>query len=388
MSDELVLDILLGLIILLFAAIGFWRGAAKEGLVTAGIFFGAAIAASWARPWGADLDEIVDLRQGLAPLIVATAALLLSTLVLGYGAAAILATGHPPLAGRLVGVPLAAFNGALLLAYGLSYVERYLPDTGTRRIVDDSRISWFLLHQLGWFLVGSAGALGLLVLIGLVARHRRPDGMMPLDPGVARALDGNQAHQRPVRLPRAADDGKVEPVTRGFDPTTGRFAADAPDATESMPLVVPERGDGFDNGNRRAGRDLYDWSGAIDDGSADDGLAGGDTWRPRPADNPRPGPAKAPPPRYLPPGSFPAKRWWLAGETAGDASQDDRAGRGADRAIERTGRDSTASPWSSSGLAKGANRFPSTSRPRRCQVCDAELDGADRFCPRCGAPDR
>src|SRR5688572_19973505 len=124
MDDYVLLDILLGLIVALFAAIGFWRGAVKEVVVTAGIFAGSALAYSWADPWGGDLADLVELRADVARIVVAAVALIAVTLVLGYGGSALVGSPEVGLSSRLLGAGLAAINGGLLLHYCLWNIER------------------------------------------------------------------------------------------------------------------------------------------------------------------------------------------------------------------------------------------------------------------------
>src|SRR5215212_6586296 len=155
MDDYVVLDILLGLIVVLFAAIGFWRGAVKEALVTAGVFAGAALADSWAKPWGVDLGDLIGLRADVAQLVVAVFALLAATLVLGYGGSALAGTPDIGLGGRCLGGALAAINGGLLLHYCLRNIERFLTDEEATEALDQSYVARLLLHQFGWLLIGA-----------------------------------------------------------------------------------------------------------------------------------------------------------------------------------------------------------------------------------------
>jgi uncharacterized membrane protein required for colicin V production len=242
MNDDIVLDILLGAILFLFAAIGFWRGAAKEGIVTGGIFSGAAIASSWAMPWGADLADMIDARVGLSRLIVASIALFLGTVFIGYLGSALIVPVKTGLFDRFFGAFIAALNGGLLLHYALSFVERYLADESANRVLARSHISKFLLREFGWYLVGVASAVFVAILIGFEMRRRERIALLsrPLveDPS---GMYSDAARQRSVRLPRSADEGKYEPQARGFDPQTGRYAGDAPrlDDTIAMPPIDP-----------------------------------------------------------------------------------------------------------------------------------------------------
>ena len=62
-ETSLLLDVLLGLVILLFIPFGIRRGAAKEAMVSAGILLGATLSDRFASQWGEELAT----RFGLEP---------------------------------------------------------------------------------------------------------------------------------------------------------------------------------------------------------------------------------------------------------------------------------------------------------------------------------
>jgi uncharacterized membrane protein required for colicin V production len=241
MNDDIILDILLASILVLFAAIGFWRGAAKEGIVTGGIFTGAALASSWAMPWGVDLADLIDSRLGLSRLIVACTALFLGAVMIGYLGSALIVPVKMGLFDRVFGAAISAINGGLLMHYSFSFVERYLADESANRVLARSEISRFLLREFGWYLVGVASAVFLAIVLGFEMRRRARQALLsqPLVDD-SMAFPG-EVRQRSVRMPRTADGGKFEPQTRGFDARTGRYASDAPriDDTIALPPVDP-----------------------------------------------------------------------------------------------------------------------------------------------------
>lgn len=350
MSDQILLDVLLLLIIALFAVIGFWRGAAREGLVTAGIFAGGAIADAWARPWGGDLADMVDVWLGVAQLLVAGTALLLSTLILGYGSGAVLDLPEPPLPSRVVGVLLAGFNGALVLRFGLRAIERHFPAESADQVLDDSRVSWFLLRQSGWLLVGAAVFFGALILISFLIRSRstavypHPSGQLATMP------DGSDQGPlpRPVRLPRQSDEGKVEPVGREFSSTTGRYAADAPNVRETIPIGPVDSGIAMNGG--RVVPFQRGWDAARRDSR---GQVGRGEW--------------------LEHGPWPTR----------PQSQGIARKKVTEQKAEPPATWGSPAAESESRAAPG-NENP-TGAPRQCRICNAELSATDRFCPICGA---
>lgn len=87
-DTPLLLDILLGLVVLLFVPFGIRRGAAKEAMVSAGILLGATLAARFGEPWGQELSARTSLDVGAATFAASTAILLACTFLLGYGGGA------------------------------------------------------------------------------------------------------------------------------------------------------------------------------------------------------------------------------------------------------------------------------------------------------------
>jgi hypothetical protein len=386
MDDYLVLDILLGLIVVLFAAIGCWRGAAKEVVVTAGIFAGYALASSWAQPWGSDLADLIDLRRDVAQLVVAATALLSATILLGYGGSALAGSPDVRVSGRVAGGVLAAINGGLLLHYCLSFVERFLTDEGAQRALDRSHVSRLLLRQFGWLLIGVAGVAATAIVVTLILRRRR--AFVPLVPD-SDALETvvyqeTGSRQRPARLPRGADDGKYEPVARGYDPSSGRYGADAPSAGQTIPLPPVDaaslahgggRGTPSSNGPRSVPRT--------------DSFAGDDWYRRDGASRPETTPTaderlspngQSASDRFAPPVS--ADR----SESGGSAHQE--RGTNGHGSIEEVSALSwirrSAHPGWIGDLAATPSTGAHEQRTRQCRACAADLGEGDSFCPRCG----
>jgi uncharacterized membrane protein required for colicin V production len=379
MDDYLVLDILLGLIVVLFAAIGCWRGAAKEVVVTAGIFAGAALASSWAKPWGSDVVDLTGLRADVAQLVVAATALLTATIVLGYAGSALIGSPTIPRGERLVGGALAAINGLVLLHYLLSFVEQFVTDAGAQRALVRSQISRQLLRQFGWLLIGAAGVVATAIVVGLLLQRRRRFAplVLPSDFAEPAFYHETVGRHRPARLPRGADDGKYEPIARGYDATSGRYADDAPVVGQTIPLP-PVDAAGFAHGGGRGG------------------------------------PSSNGPQSDSPPETFAGDEWYrrVQGVTRASSSGHDQSDRGAlpassDRA-EETGRvlhepgangyDSTEDVSALSWIRRSAHPGWIGDNPastaadtgntgtRQCRACAAELGESDGFCPRCGTP--
>ncbi|HEY7032746.1 MAG TPA: CvpA family protein [Thermomicrobiales bacterium] len=389
MDDYLILDILLGLIVVLFAAIGFWRGAAKEVVVTAGIFAGFALASSWASPWGTDLADLTDLRPDVAQLFVAAIALLSATILLGYAGSALAGSPDVSLGARVAGGVLAAINGVLLLHYLLSFIDRFIADEGAQRALDRSNVSRLLLRQFGWLLVGGAAVVALAIVVRLLVRRRHPG--VPLVPAtdVSEPATYQEAdsRQRPVRLPRGADDGKYEPVARGYDSASGRYEVDAPSANETIPLPpVDASGLAYAGGSGMPSPNGQPAAWRTDDFAGDDwyrrAQAAWQAGESTPADE-RPNPNGQTQPEPQPPAAA-ANR---VDEAAPDQSESGSNGRGSDEEVSALAwiRRSTHPGWigAPSPTLTTSSHDPG---PRQCRACAAELGESDRFCPRCGTP--
>src|SRR4051812_20470786 len=236
-ETSLLLDILLGLVILLFIPFGIRRGAAKEAMVSAGILLGATLADRFASQWG---DELA-LRFGLEPSVAtfSTSVLLLfgCTFLLGYGGGAALGPSRPGTLSRLAGGLLAAFNAALLLSYLVAWIAHDLRQGAD---LDEGIISTALLHQADTLLLGAAGVLFVLTVLGWIVNatraRRQPHAVRGrTDPGVI-------ARQRPVRIP-SQDDDVYEPP---YDPIarSGRFGQSV-DATSPLSTGIAAKPDPY-----------------------------------------------------------------------------------------------------------------------------------------------
>src|SRR5918998_2577768 len=228
-DTPLLLDILLGMVILLFVPFGIRRGVAKEAMVSAGVLLGATLAQRFGATWGAELTSRFGLEQGAATFAASAALLLACTFLLGYGGGAALGRPRPGTASRLAGGLLAAFNAAFLLSTLFGWIDEFLNQGAA---LDDGIVGEALLRRDDLLLLGAAGGLLLLTVLGWVvnaSRARRPpresDGSL---------MGGIPARQRPVRMANAGDAGKYEP---GSEPVSrsGRFGQGI-EATSPLPV--------------------------------------------------------------------------------------------------------------------------------------------------------
>lgn len=219
MNVYLLLDILLLILIALFVPIGFWRGVQREVLVTLGILFGAALAESWAGPWGADLANLTGLRESGGAFMVAVLFLIGSTFLLGYGAGAALPMPRPGWVARVFGALVAGANGTLLLSYALRDIRFYLLSAENPAFLERAVVAQFLATGIGWvLLVAAAVFLPIVIVLALFGRggyveveeEEAPEPYPEIEPPTTRSF--------PPRVPSSLNDDatavyKTEPPT-------------------------------------------------------------------------------------------------------------------------------------------------------------------------------
>ena len=254
-DTPLLLDILLGLVILLFVPFGIRRGVAKEAMVSAGVLLGATLAGRFGAAWGAELSSRFGMEQGAATFAASAALLLACTFLLGYGAGAAFGRSRPGTASRLAGGLLAAFNAAFLLSTLFGWIDEYLKQGSA---LDDGIIGEALLQRADVLLFGAAGVLMVLTVLGWIVNATRSRRQPRESDGSL--VGGIPARQRPVRMANAGDSGKYEPGLEPVSPS-GRFGpgleATSPFPVGSTPAEAnPWLRDGqatrVNNGHRRA----------------------------------------------------------------------------------------------------------------------------------------
>ncbi|CAN5529615.1 hypothetical protein BH23CHL2_BH23CHL2_11330 [soil metagenome] len=175
MTWNLTLDILLVVLVLLFAPIGYMRGPVKELLVTLGVAFGALTVEYWARPWGQDLDFYFDTGDDPGAFIVGMSFLMGTTFIGGYGLGLLIAPWTFSIRGRLLGALISAINGALLVSFSLQYVRLFLLSDANEEALEQSYSVSILMNQVGWILLGAISLVPIAIVYGLVTRRRAYD---------------------------------------------------------------------------------------------------------------------------------------------------------------------------------------------------------------------
>jgi uncharacterized membrane protein required for colicin V production len=377
MSDYLILDILFALIVVLFGAIGMWRGVVKEIPVTAAVFAGAALASSWSLPWGDDLAREFDLRTDVSRMIVTAVALLGATLILGYGGGALIATPDIGWGSRIVGGLLAAINGVLILHYVLNGVERFFTSGSTREALNQSEVARVSLREFGWLLIGAAALLTLCLLVAVLRGRDRSE--FDYAPAV---LDGTSAlhtdeRGRPVRLPKSADSGKFEPAASEYDSRSGRYVADSPSIQQTVALPPVDANRVAYEGGRSAPPSSSGSSRDQPDGSPRTRYSG-DEWIRR-----------AP---YTQINNEPSINRVPSSDSQPEARAQSAETRESLSDPGQNGHHSIngSSPFSWIGYPPASDIGSITSQgaeldqQRRCQHCAGEVGPDDDFCPHCG----
>jgi hypothetical protein len=227
-DTPLLLDVLLGLVILLFVPFGIRRGVAREAMVSAGIFLGATLAERWAPSWSLWLGERFGLSAGTASFVVSAGLLFGGAFVLGYGGGAALGASRLGVLSRLVGGLLAAFNAALILSYLLAWVERDLGQGGS---LDEGYLSPWLLQRTSDLLLAAAGVLVVLTVLSWIVNLFRSQRQPHRDEVYAARAT------RPSAAPLAPESEKYEPADNIA--RSGRFA---PGLDATSPLSATAAG--------------------------------------------------------------------------------------------------------------------------------------------------
>jgi uncharacterized membrane protein required for colicin V production len=226
-DTPLLLDILLGLVILLFVPFGIRRGVAKEAMVSAGVLLGATLAERFGEAWGAELTSRFALEQGSATFAASATLLLACTFLLGYGGGAALGRSRPGTASRLAGGLLAAFNAAFLLSTLFGWIDEFLQQGAA---LDDGIVGEALLRRADLLLLGAAGVLLVLTVLGWIVNASRSRRQPRESDGSL--MGGIPARQRPVRMANDGDAGKYEPEPVS---PSGRFGQGI-EATSPLPV--------------------------------------------------------------------------------------------------------------------------------------------------------
>lgn len=175
MTWNLTLDILLVVLVLLFAPIGYMRGPVKELLVSLGVVFGALSVEYWARPWGRDLDFYFDTGDDPGAFIVAMSFLMGATFIGGYGLGLLIAPWTFSIRGRALGAVISALNGALLVSFSLQYVRLFLLSDANEEALEESFAVSVLMNQVGWILLGAIILTPIVIVYGLITHRKAYD---------------------------------------------------------------------------------------------------------------------------------------------------------------------------------------------------------------------
>ena len=165
----LLLDILLGLVILLFVPFGIRRGVAKEAMVSAGVLLGATLAERFGAAWESSLPPASawsrEPRHSPPPRHCFW--MHVSPRLWSRGGTRSL---RPGTASRLAGGLLAAFNAAFLLSTLFGWIDEFLQQGAA---LDDGIVGEALLRRADLLLLGAAGVLLALTVLGWIVNASR-----------------------------------------------------------------------------------------------------------------------------------------------------------------------------------------------------------------------
>jgi uncharacterized membrane protein required for colicin V production len=227
-------DVLLALVLVMFAPLGLWRGALREWLTLAGVLLGAALAAEWAAPLGDRLAARAGLDPKVAAFTVAALFFALVTLLVGYGIGATLPyRADLSWLNRLLGALLGFGNGLLIVGSALRIIERNLFDNAGSSTLMRSALARTLVQSVG---AAQLGLLGVLLLGLLAALIWKWSGQPPLFEEYAPAGWRTHAATADDRADGAAPDAAPD-VAGEAEAEPGRIPAEGD--TQILPPVAP-----------------------------------------------------------------------------------------------------------------------------------------------------
>lgn len=171
MIQSLALDALLVVILIAIIPLGMYRGGVREVCTSAGLLLGVLMAQQWSERWGNWVADITGIDAGVAKFIVAIATVVLTTSLIGYGAAASF-SHRPGPGGRLFGGLLALVNAVIFLGALIQFVADDLYDGVYPAIIQDGYVSRALSQGFDWVLLAVTACVVLGILFGMVVRER------------------------------------------------------------------------------------------------------------------------------------------------------------------------------------------------------------------------
>ena len=204
-----ILDGALALAALLFGAAGFWRGIAKEALITGALVIGQLLALAWETRWSAWLVRNTDLGLDAATFTIFAASVIGSAILFGYIGAWV--AGFPPadLPGRLGGLALGLTNAALIYAFLLPVARIRLLSISQERIVAQTRLARQIADNPDWIMLFAVG-IGLILMGTCLSVRRRRAAILPA--GAVRP--GASGFQVRRAQPLAPEAEKIDPGAR------------------------------------------------------------------------------------------------------------------------------------------------------------------------------
>lgn len=223
-----VLDILLAVMPIVFAVLGFQRGIQREAMTLIGILLGALLAEIWAESWAianaARFDNDVAGTQALISVLL----LLFSAIFIGYGGAVLLPSRRQLAQGsaRFYGVVAGGINGLLLIGLLLRYASLRIGLGVPAPLIAQTRVGGLLTERLPLLLLFGMVGGAVIVLVRLIQRllfklHAKPAAKpvaaasKPVGAAAAKPAAATAAPKPVVAAPKApTPDSTTNPILR------------------------------------------------------------------------------------------------------------------------------------------------------------------------------
>jgi|GEM_PF-853293 len=207
--DSVVVDIVVAVLLVAFAGIGAARGAVREVIATGGILLAAFFNERWGVLWSSDTASVFGLGSLDASLATFLTIFGAIVLLVNYAAPAVLLR-HVRLpkdrTSRTLGLLFGIFNGSLVAAYLLTYLQAFGYNNSAASPILASASGQFLLDWASWGLL--AVVIGLLFFTIASAFVRSSRTLTGPD---VQAVYGPSAAQQPGLQPTVAQPSVITP---------------------------------------------------------------------------------------------------------------------------------------------------------------------------------
>ncbi|MHB8644533.1 MAG: CvpA family protein [Thermomicrobiales bacterium] len=244
----LALTVLLAILWVALVGFGYWHGGWRQVILLAAMLLSYAVLSEWAAPNGRDLSTRFHWSVTRTTTGVALFYLLIGTFLLGFLGSFALYRPRPldPNERRL-GATMGVLNGGLLLALSLRTLRSFAFVAGGGQTLQSSRLSRFLIEDVGYLLLAALAIGGIAAVIGLVIARRDDARELALLDSVATPVVARPAAppypEQPLVPTQPAPLPPVSPPSPTVEPvyTTAPFIdwpASPPPGTQTTPSAA------------------------------------------------------------------------------------------------------------------------------------------------------